>query len=69
MVRQDCNPVVGAHMLTRMKHAGKLAWEITAYAIVNRAWWLLPLAVVLFLASGLVFAGQVAAPFTLYTLF
>lgn len=56
-------------MLIRMKHAGKLAWEIVSYSIVNRALWLLPLAVVLFLASGLVFAGQVAAPFTLYTLF
>ncbi len=56
-------------MLIRMKHAGKLAWEIVCYSIVNRALWLLPLAVVLFLASGLVFAGQAAAPLTLYTLF
>lgn len=56
-------------MLTKLKHAAKLAWEIIAYAIANHAWWLLPLVVILFLASGLVFAGQVAAPFTLYTLF
>ncbi len=56
-------------MLTRMKYAGKLVGEITAYAIVNRVWWLLPLTIVLFVASALVVGGEVAAPFTLYTLF
>jgi hypothetical protein len=40
-----------------------------AYAIVNRAWWVPPLTLLLALAMLLVILGQAAAPVTLYPLF
>jgi hypothetical protein len=52
----------------RLRHLGRLFLELTAYSVVNRVWWPVPL-VLLLLALGLVvFIGQTAAPF-IYTLF
>lgn len=47
----------------------RLSGEFVAYTLVNGTWWLLPLVLVLALATLLIAAGQVAAPFTLYTVF
>ena len=40
-----------------------------SYAVVNRAWWVIPIWLVLALATLLVSVGQSAAPVTLYPLF
>jgi len=53
----------------RLRHLVGLAGDLTAYAIVNRAWWLPALTVVLALAALLIAVGQAAAPVTLYPLF
>jgi hypothetical protein len=47
----------------------RLAGQFFAYALVNGAWWLIPLIVVLMAATLLIAAGQAVAPFTLYTVF
>jgi hypothetical protein len=50
-------------------HLIGLSREFVAYAVVNRAWWVIPLTLVLALATLLVVIGQAAAPVTLYPLF
>ncbi len=52
----------------KLAHSGKLLGEIWQFAKQNKAWWLVPLVVMLMLAGMLVVASQGAAPF-IYTLF
>lgn len=53
----------------RLRHLARLSGELVAYAVVNRAWWVIPLTLILALATLLVIIGQAAAPVTLYPLF
>jgi hypothetical protein len=53
----------------RLRHLVRLSGELVAYAVVNRAWWVIPLTLILALATLLVVIGQAAAPVTLYPLF
>jgi hypothetical protein len=55
--------------LLRARHLVRLAADLTAFAVVNRAWWVPPLTLLLALATLLVIIGQAAAPVTLYPLF
>jgi hypothetical protein len=50
------------------KHAVKLLREFGEFAWHNKAWWIVPMILVLVLIGLLVMAGQSAAPF-IYTLF
>jgi Family of unknown function (DUF5989) len=50
-------------------HGLRLAREFVAFAVVNRAWWVIPATLALALATALVIVGQAAAPVTLYPLF
>jgi hypothetical protein len=54
--------------MRRLGHLGRLLGEIWAFAWQNKAWWLVPLVVVLLIVGALIATGQVAAPF-IYTLF
>jgi hypothetical protein len=47
----------------------RLTGDLAAYTVVNRAWWLPPLTLLLALATLLMILGQAAAPVTLYPLF
>jgi hypothetical protein len=47
----------------------RLGQDLVAYALVNRAWWFLPLTLLIGLAVAVVTAGAAAAPYTIYTLF
>ena len=49
------------HLLRLLKEFGEFAWH-------NKAWWIVPVVLVLLLLSVLIFAGSTAAPF-IYTLF
>lgn len=49
------------HLLKLLKEVGEFAWH-------NKAWWIVPIVLVMLLLALLVFAGQSAAPF-IYTLF
>ncbi|MDD2236791.1 MAG: DUF5989 family protein [Kiritimatiellae bacterium] len=49
------------HLIRLLKEFGLFAWH-------NKAWWIIPIIVVLLLIGGLVFIGQASAPF-IYTLF
>ncbi len=55
--------------MLRLRHAGRLAGEFVAYAVVNRVWWIVPLVAVLAVIGLAVTVTQAAAPYTLYTLF
>ena len=55
--------------MTRPRYLFRLAGDLVAYAVVNRAWWVPLLTLVLALASLLIVVGQAAAPVTLYPLF
>jgi hypothetical protein len=53
----------------RLRHGIRLAGELVGYAFLNRLWWLLPVLLVLGLASVVIVVGQAAAPVTLYPMF
>jgi hypothetical protein len=51
-----------------LKYLGSLLKEFGEFAWQNKAWWIVPIVLVLLLLAGLVFVGTSAAPF-IYTLF
>jgi hypothetical protein len=53
----------------RVEHFARLVGDIVAYAVINRASWVIPVTLLLALATLLVVVGQAAAPVTLYPMF
>jgi len=53
--------------MRRLRHLGRLAGHLWGFASEHRAWWMIPMLVVLGLLAVLIFAGQASAPF-IYTL-
>ena len=51
-----------------LRHFGGLLVEFFVFAWHNKAWWIIPIILVLLLLAALLFMGQSAAPF-IYTLF
>lgn len=51
-----------------LKHLGRLLSEIFDFARKNKAWWIIPLVLILLLFTAFIIAGSSAAPF-IYTLF
>ena len=51
-----------------LKYLGRLLKEFGEFAWQNKAWWIVPIVIVLLLLSALIFAGASVAPF-IYTLF
>ena len=49
-------------------HFGKLIQEFVGFAWENKAWWIIPIVLVLLLMGFLITTTQTAAPF-IYTLF
>lgn len=49
------------HLLRLLKEVGQFAWH-------NKAWWIVPMVLILLLLVFLIVAGQTSAPF-IYTLF
>ncbi len=52
-----------------LRHLGRLLKEIAGFAWQNKAWWIVPIVLVLLLLGLLLFTGQTAAPAFIYTLF
>lgn len=50
------------HLLRLFKEIGTFAWQ-------NKAWWIVPIVLVLVLLAALIVMGQIAAPAFIYTLF
>ncbi len=46
----------------------RLLGDVWAFARANKAWWIVPLVLVLLVLGALIVTGQAAAPF-IYTLF
>jgi hypothetical protein len=65
---EDSGPMHFSPIL-RARHLLRLTADLTAFAVINRAWWVPPLTLLLALATLLVIIGQAAAPVTLYPLF
>ena len=55
--------------MLRARHLFRLGGEFVAYAVVNRVWWLIPLMLLLTIATLVVVVGQAAAPVSIYPLF
>jgi hypothetical protein len=53
----------------RTRHFLRLSSDVIAYAVINRAWWVPALTLLLALVTLLITVGQAAAPVTLYPLF
>lgn len=53
----------------RLRHTARLGVEFVRFSVVNRAWWLLPVMMLLAVVTVFIVVGQAAAPYTLYTLF
>ena len=51
-----------------LRHLGIMLKEFGGFAWQNKAWWIVPMVLVLLLLGLLIFAGQSTAPF-IYTLF
>ena len=51
-----------------LKHLGRLLKEFMGFAWHNKAWWIVPVVLVLLLMAMLIVLGQTTAPF-IYTLF
>ena len=51
-----------------LKHLGRLLKEFLGFAWHNKAWWIVPIVLVLLLMAMLIVLGQTTAPF-IYTLF
>jgi len=52
-----------------LKHLGRLLKDFLDFAWQNKAWWIVPIVVVMLLISIIVFSGAGAAPAFIYTLF
>jgi hypothetical protein len=62
-------PSPAALVLLRLRHTLRLGRDLAGFAVVNRAWWVVPLVLVLALVTVFIVVGQAAAPYTLYTVF
>lgn len=51
-----------------LRHLGRLLKEFGMFAWHNKAWWIIPIVLVLLLLAAMIVVGQSAAPF-IYTLF
>lgn len=55
--------------MRRAVHTWKLLREFGSYAVINNAYWVLPLILLLLGIAAFIGAVQTVVPFTLYTLF
>jgi hypothetical protein len=55
--------------MLRTRHLLRLVRDVCGFAVVNRAWWILPLMALLAIITVFIVVGQAAAPYTLYTVF
>ena len=52
-----------------LKYLGRLFKEFLGFAWQNKAWWIVPMVLILLLMGFLILATQTAAPSFIYTLF
>lgn len=55
--------------MLRARHFLRLVRDVGGFAVINRAWWILPLMALLAVITVFIIVGQAAAPYTLYTVF
>lgn len=55
--------------MRRAVYGWRLLREFGSYAVVNKAYWVIPMIVLLLGVAGLIGVVQITVPFTLYALF
>lgn len=55
--------------MLRVRHLLRLIRDVVGFALLNRAWWFLPMMAVLFLITLAVTTTQAVVPVAVYTLF
>jgi len=50
-----------------MKYLGRLMKEFCAFALQNKAWWIVPIVVTMLALSALIVSGSISLPFFVYT--
>lgn len=55
--------------MLRVRHILRLTRDIGRFALLNRAWWFVPMMAVLFLIALAVTTTQAVVPVAVYTLF
>ncbi len=55
-------------MMRFLRHLGKLLREFVGFAMHHKAWWIIPITLMLLLMALVIVVGQSTAPF-IYTLF
>jgi len=55
--------------MRRAVHTWRLLREFGSYAVINRAYWVVPLVILLLTIAAFTGVVQTAVPFTLYSLF
>lgn len=55
--------------MRRLRHGVGLLLETARFSVTNRVWWPLPAILIVLAVGALMAAAQIAAPFTVYTLF
>jgi hypothetical protein len=53
----------------RLRHSMILGRELLGYVVIHRAWWFVPITLLVGLAVVAIAVGATAAPYTIYTLF
>ena len=56
-------------MFIFFKHLGRLLKDFLGFAWQHKAWWIVPIVMVMLLLSVLIFAGSAAAPAFIYQIF
>lgn len=67
MERFDGRRVLDSPPMGRLRYAGTLFSHLWRFAAENKAWWIVPLVLVLGLLAVVIFTGQASTPF-IYTL-
>lgn len=55
--------------MLRLRHCYRVGRDVTAYAIGDRVWWLLPMVIAIAVLAFAVTAANSALPYAVYTLF
>ena len=55
--------------MRRLRYGLRLGGSFVSYSVTNRAWWVVPMVLLLAVIALAIVVGQAAAPYTLYTLF
>lgn len=66
---EDPGVSFGDRAAMRVRHAGRLALDVTRFGVQQRLWWFIPMVLVLMLLAMAITTTTTAVPVAVYTLF